>query len=256
MADPLRAYEHFSPSRGQVSLAARAVARQIDPLNFRRFLMATLLTKSLKDRFAELQAERERTWAPAQLAGNAGQRARLVERFDPKAVAQVGDKLPAISFVDVEGGPLALADLVAKGPAVLIFFRFAGCPACNIALKYYEETLWPSLRVRGVPLVALSPQRPDLLRAIKERHPLNFKVATDPEGAFAHHLGISFVPDDRPAPPPKGWIGEVTGTGSWELPQPTVLIVGPDLTIRSLIVSPDWLVRPETSEILAALDAA
>lgn len=217
--------------------------------------MATVLTKSLKTRFAELQAERERSWPPAQLAANAGQRRKLVDRFDRDAVAQVGDRVPAVSFVDVEGGALALADLVANGPAVLVFFRFAGCPACNIALSYYEETLYPALRDNGIPLVALSPQRPDLLQAIKDRHPLSFTVATDPESSLANHLGVSFVPDERPSPPPKGWIGETTGTGRWELPQPTVLIVDSERTIRWLHVSPDWLDRPEAEEILAAIEA-
>ncbi len=217
--------------------------------------MATVLTKSLKDRFAELQAERASSWSPAQLAHNAGQRATLGERFDPAAIAQIGDKFPATRLANVEGGSLSIRDLTEHGPAILIFFRFAGCPACNIALKYYEETLWPALRDKGVPLVALSPQRPDLLRAIKDRHPLSFTVATDPDNGLAHHLGISFVPDERPSPPPAGWIGDVTGTGSWELPQPTIVIVDTDQTIRWLHVSPDWLDRPEADEILAALDA-
>jgi len=218
--------------------------------------MATILAPSLKQRFAELQAERERDWPPARLAANAVQRGRLVERFDAGAIAQVGDTLPAVRFADVEGGIIALEDLVADGPAVLIFFRFATCPACNIALRYYEETLYPALRAWGVPLLALSPQRPDLLGEIKTRQQLSFRVASDPDNDLAGFLGITFVPDDRPAPPPRGWIGEVTGTGNWALPQPTALIVAPDRTIRWLRVSPDWLDRAEAGEIVAALDDA
>jgi peroxiredoxin len=216
--------------------------------------MATVLAKSLKARFADLQAERARSWSPVQLAANAAQRSSLLARFDPGAVVQVGDTFPAIKFANVEGGFIAVQGLVQNGPAVFVFFRFAGCPACNIALAYYEETLWPTLREKGVPLVALSPQRPDLLRAIKDRHPLTFPVATDFNNGLANHLGIAFVPDERPSPPPVGWIGDVTGTGSWELPQPTVVIVDSSRTIRWLRVSPDWLARPEAEEILAALD--
>ena len=40
---------------------------------------------SLAARFAALQAERERTWAPAQLAANAGQRAGLIAAHNPAA---------------------------------------------------------------------------------------------------------------------------------------------------------------------------
>ncbi|MDI1295284.1 MAG: peroxiredoxin-like family protein [bacterium] len=216
--------------------------------------MATIVADSLKDQFAALQAERVRTWSAAQLAGNVRQRQQLVDRFDAQAVAQPGDVLPRVDLVDVDGGALSLDDLTANGPALLVFFRFAGCPACNIALPYYDRTLHPALRDRGMPLVAVSPQQPDRLRAIKDRHALGFAVASDPDNGLARALGISFVPDDRPSPPPAGWIGEVTGTGSWELPQPAVLLVGPGRVVQWLDVSPDWLDRPEADEILARID--
>jgi peroxiredoxin len=215
--------------------------------------MATIVGDNLRARYAALQAERERDWPPAQLARNAAQRQQLVARFDAATVAQAGDVLPDLAFDDVEGGELKLDALTAQGPALFIFFRFAGCPACNIALPYYAETLWPVLRARGVPLVALSPQQPDRLVEIKHRHDLPFTVATDRDNQLARLLGISFVPDDRPSPPPAGWIGEVTGTGSWELPQPAVLLLGPGRVVQRLQVSPDWLDRPEADDILAWL---
>ncbi|MEJ7933032.1 peroxiredoxin-like family protein [Sphingobium sp. AN558] len=217
--------------------------------------MTRVLTDSLKARYDALQAQREQEWSPAQLAGNARQRQTLVDRLDPAAVAQPGDRLAPLTLDTVEGGALTLDALTANGTAVLIFFRFAGCPACNIALPYYAETLWPELRERGIPLVAVSPQPPTLLGEIKLRHSLPFEVATDRDNALARALGISFEPDDRPSPPPAGWIGEAIGTNSWELPQPAVLAIGPGRTVQWLQVSPDWLDRPEAEEILARLDS-
>lgn len=215
--------------------------------------MATLLTPSLKDRYAALQSEREQTWRPAQLEANAGQRATLMARFDPAAVAQPGDVLPDRAFAAVDGGTLSLDDLTASGPALFLFFRFAGCPACNIALPYYAETLYPALTRQDIPLVALSPQRGDRLREIQDRHDLPFAVATDADNGLARELGIAFQPDHRPSPPPSGWIGEVTGTGTWELPQPAVLLLGPGRVVQWLQVSPDWLDRPEAETILQAI---
>lgn len=212
--------------------------------------MATLLTLSLQSRYAALQAERERSWAPTQLEANARQRRILAERFDPAAIAQPGDTLPDFAFQEVDGARLTLEELTRDRSALFILFRFAGCPACNIALPYYAETLYPELARRGIPLVALSPQQPDRLREIKARHALPFFVATDTDNQLASHLGIAFEPDDRLIPPPSGWIGEVTGTGTWLLPQPAVLHVGPGRKIRSLLVSPDWLDRPEAEEVL------
>ncbi|WP_242126306.1 peroxiredoxin-like family protein [Sphingobium sp. Sx8-8] len=216
--------------------------------------MATIINATLKDRYAALQAERERSWSPAQLEGNARQRRLLVERFDPAALAQPGTVLPPLSFDEVDGGTLTLDELTAGGAALFVFFRFAGCPACNIALPHYAETLFPGLRQRGIPLVALSPQLPHLLRDIKQRHDLPFSVANDADNQLAHLLNIAFQPDDRPSPPPPGWIGEVTGTGSWELPQPALLLLGQGRVVRWLQASPDWLDRPESDDILRDVD--
>lgn len=216
--------------------------------------MATLLTASLKDQYAALQAERVRSWPPAQLANNARQRQLLIDRFDPAAVAQAGSHLPEADLIDAEGDALSLEALTANGPAVLIFFRFAGCPACNLALPYYAEQLFPALAARNIPLVALSPQPPKAVQEIAKRHVLPFAVATDRNNDLARHLGIVFAPDDQPSPPPAGWIGEVTGTGSWELPQAALALVGPERELLWLHVSPDWLDRPEAEEILDAID--
>ena len=99
--------------------------------------MATIVGDNLRARYAALQAERERDWSPAQLARNAAQRQQLVARFDAATVAQPGDVLPDLALDDVEGATLTLDALTAQGPALLIFFRFAGA-AAQIAVA----TLW------------------------------------------------------------------------------------------------------------------
>ncbi|CAN5245534.1 hypothetical protein BH10PSE12_BH10PSE12_04320 [soil metagenome] len=210
--------------------------------------------ESLAAQFEALHAERVATWDAGQLAKNVAQRQDLLARFDPAKVARIGDKVAPFNLPDVDGGTLTLADLTANGPAVLIFFRFAGCPACNIALPYYNRQLWPALSAARIPLVAISPQVPDRLGEIKSRHDLGFHVASDPDNRLGRQLGITFLPSDIPDATPPGWIGEVTGTNSWELPQPSIVIVDRDQTIRFIAVSPDWLVRPEASEILQALE--
>lgn len=54
---------------------------------------------------------------------------------------------------------------------------------------------------------------------------------------------------------PNGWIGELTGTQSWTLPQPTVIIADGDGRVRFVEVSPDWLKRTEADAILEAVSA-
>jgi peroxiredoxin len=204
--------------------------------------------------FAALEEERERSWPPERLADNRAQRRALVAAFDPTRIAQPGDRLDPYALLDDDGGAVTLDELTRDGPAVLIFFRFAGCPACNIALPYYDRQLRPALAAAGIALAAVSPQVPGRVGEIGRRHGLGFPVLSDPDNGLARRLGISFLPATIPAgPPPAGWIGELTGTGSWELPQPTVLVIDRGRVVRSIAVSPDWLDRPEAEDILAAL---
>lgn len=212
--------------------------------------------KSLKDRLAELHAERVRTWDPAALKINVDQRRTLVETADPTQWVQVGDRLDPFTLRDVEGGDLPLEALIQRGPAVLVFFRFAGCPACNIALPYYEEALAPGLRDLGATLVAVSPQVPERLGEIKTRHGLSFKVASDPDNALGRRFGILYTADEASQAAQRakgGFIGDTTGTGTWELPQPAVVVIDHERVVRFVDVSPDWLVRTEADPVLEAV---
>ena len=210
--------------------------------------------ESLTEQFEALHAERVRTWEPEQLAKNVDRRARLVADFDPSQVVQVGDAVAPFELTDADGAPLTLDTLVAQGPAVLIFFRFAGCPACNLALPYYNRQLWPELAKAGLSLVAISPHLPEQgLAAIRDRHALRYTVASDRGNQLARRFGLTFdrdvVPDGQPSP---GWIGELTGTGTAEFPQPAVIIIDQDRIVSFVDISPDWLLRTEAPPILDA----
>lgn len=212
--------------------------------------------RTLADRFAELQAERERSWPAEQLARNAAQRRILVERFDPCVRPAAGDRIAPFTLVDADGARIASSSLLANGPVVLVFFRFGGCPACNLALPYYNEALWPALSAAGVPLVAVSAQIP-VDRGPTERHGLHFRTVSDPDYALARQLGLSFLPEDRPpVQPGEAWIGATLGTNSYEMTQPAVVILERDHTIRFVEASPDWLVRTEADKVLAHLPEA
>ncbi|TAJ71985.1 MAG: AhpC/TSA family protein [Phenylobacterium sp.] len=214
--------------------------------------------KSLRELLGELHAERERTWDAGQLQLNIDQRRELVEAADPSSWIAAGDPLPDFALEEVDGGHLTLESLTATGPAVLLFFRFAGCPACNIALPYYDRELAPGLRELGATLVAVSPQVPERLVEIKRRHDLSFPVATDRDNVLGGKLGILYTANaaTQLAGRLKGsFIGDTTGTGTWDLPQPTVVVVGQDRRAAFVDVSPDWLVRAEARPVLEAVRA-
>lgn len=215
------------------------------------------MSESLNTLLADLHAQRVATWEPAALQVNINQRRRLVEEARSEDFVSVGDTLEPFTLLKVEGGSLSRDELLAKGPAVLIFFRFAGCPACNLALPYYQRQLYPRLHALGVPLVAVSPQVPERLIEIKTRHNLELQVASDPDNQLGRRLGIlySFDEASRKAALAKGnGIGETTGTGTWELPQPTVVVIDKHGTVAFAEVSPDWLVRTEADPVIRTVE--
>ena len=212
---------------------------------------------SVRQRLADLHAERVSTWDPAALQININQRRTLVEQADYAGFVKTGDRIESFTLTEVDEGPLEIDALLARGPVVLIFFRFAGCPACNIALPYYNRQLAPQLAALDASLVAVSPQDPVRLRDIKDRHGLTFRVASD-GNALGRRLGILYTFDDasKAASQAKGsFIGEVTGTGTWELPMPAVVVIDQDHIVRFADVSPDWLVRTEAEPVVEAVKA-
>ncbi len=210
--------------------------------------------ETLAAQFRALTAERERSWPPEQLARNIAQRQSLLDRFDQSRVIAVGHQLPDFELIELSGEHIQRSDLAMRRGHLLIFFRYAQCPACSIALPYYARRLWPGLAARDIGVIAISGQRPDLQRAVRDPATLPFRMASDTGHRLANTLGITFKPDDRPEPPAPGWVGELTGTGTWDLSQPTLIAVDRDAIVRWVSVSPDWLVRPEADVVLQALD--
>lgn len=212
--------------------------------------------RSLNQQFADLHAHRVATMNPADLKINVDQRRRLVEASDRSRFVKAGDVVAPFELSEVDGDTLTLDGLTVDGPLVLIFFRFANCPACNIALPYYNRHLAPKLAALGVRLVGVSPQIPERLVEIKRRHGLDYSIATDTGNRLARRFGILYAFDEpsRQAALAKGtFIGDVTGTGTWELPMPAVVLIDRRHIVRFAEVSPDWLVRTEAETILEAI---
>jgi peroxiredoxin len=214
--------------------------------------------ESVRGLLAALHAHRVATMRPEDLAVNINQRKLLVDTADRSRFVKIGDVVAPFDLPEVGGGRATLQGLLAKGPAVLIFFRFAGCPACNIALPYYQRQLYPRLRALGASLAAISPQVPERLLDIKQRHDLEFLVATDSNNELARKFGILYTFDEpsKQAALAKGKsIGEITGTGTWELPMPTVLVIDRERVVRFADVAPDWLLRTEADVVIDAVRA-
>jgi peroxiredoxin len=176
----------------------------------------------------------------------------------PQNVAAPGSVMPDGDLLDVHGAPTSLARLRAGRPAVVVFYRGAWCPYCNIALRSYQAELVPALVERGVELIAVSPQKPDGSLTSAESNELTYSVASDPGNQIAAALGILTEPspDSVAAQITLGLdLTEVNADGGKALPMPTVVIIDPAGIIRWVDVHPNYTTRTEVPDILAAVDA-
>jgi peroxiredoxin len=191
------------------------------------------------------------------MAAFAREQEALAQEPVPDRSAAVGSTLPDAELLAPDGSPRSLSGAVGAGLAVLVFYRGAWCPYCNIALRTYQDELLPGLRERGVELIAISPQKPDGSLAMEEKNGLRFAVLSDPGLAIARALGILTEPTEeaRAAQVELGLdLAEVNADGTATLPMPTVAIVDADLAIRWIDVHLDYTTRTEPAQILAALD--
>jgi peroxiredoxin len=176
----------------------------------------------------------------------------------PAGVSGPGAVMPDGELLDVHGGATSLAQVRAGRPAVVVFYRGAWCPYCNIALRTYQAELAPALADRGFALIAVSPQKPDGSLTAAQTNELSYSVVSDPGNQIASALGVVTEPSAESVAA-QGKLGldlaEQNADGGRRLPMPTTVVVDATGVIRWIDVHPNYTTRSEVSEILAAVDA-
>jgi peroxiredoxin len=204
------------------------------------------------------------TRAAATASGNvtsafSREQAMLASGGLPAGLATAGTVLPDTGLLDPYAAATTLYAATGDSTAVLIFYRGAWCPYCNIALSAYQADLLPQLTERGVRLVAISPQKPDGSLTMAQKHNLAFPVVSDPGNVIAGRLGILTQPSPqaRAAQLQLGLdLTSVNADGTVTLPMPAAVILDASRTVRWIDAHPDYTSRTEPQQILDALDQA
>lgn len=166
---------------------------------------------------------------------------------------KAGDLAPDFALPNAVGNRVTLSGRLAAGPVVVSFYRGGWCPYCNLELRAYQHVL-PEIRALGASLVAISPQTPDSSLGTAERNALEFEVLSDHGNAVARSFGIAFeLPDVLRPLYAKHALAEVNGTDDWRLPVPATYVIAADRRIALAHIDPDYRVRLEPADALAAL---
>jgi peroxiredoxin len=176
----------------------------------------------------------------------------------PAGLPTPGMPMPDGKLTDVRGEATTLEQDRADRPAVVVFYRGAWCPYCNVTLRAYQHQLVPALEANGVPLIAISPQTPDGSLTMQETNELTYSVLSDPGNQIAGQLGIlTAASDDARASQAALGIDVAAGNagGTHTVPMPTVVIIDAAGIIQWIDVHPNYGTRTEPTQILEAVSA-
>lgn len=181
--------------------------------------------------------------------------AELIASDAASKALKVGDKAPLFTLKDPDGNPVSSADLLAKGPLVLTFYRGVWCPYCNMELQALQAFL-PTLQEAGANLVAISPQIAANSRKSVRTNGLEFAILSDTHNDVAGAFGLRFALPDYLIELYKNLRNDLptfNDDPSWTLPMPARYVIGQDGVIRYAEVNPDYTQRPEPEAMLAAI---
>ncbi|GAA5506026.1 peroxiredoxin-like family protein [Novipirellula caenicola] len=168
----------------------------------------------------------------------------------------VGQPAPAFALPDAHGKTVALSDLLADGPVVLMFYRGSWCPYCNLQLKAMQARV-PEIRDLGAQMVAISPQAPDGSLTKTEHDELGFTVLSDQDARVAATYGVAWqVPElildhmrnDRGLD-----LAEINNGNGSMLPIPATFVLSRDGVVAWQYANVDYRTRAEPDEVIAAL---
>lgn len=177
----------------------------------------------------------------------------------PSGVIGVGERFPDADLLTPTGAGDALADVRGDGVSVLVFYRGAWCPYCNLTLRTYQQELLPALRDRGVPLIAISPQTPEGSEQAVAAGELEFPVRSDVGNALAARIGIVTEPsaDARRAHTQLGFdVADSNADDTARIPFPSVFVLDGDGVVRFADVHVDYTTRTEVATIIDAVERA
>ena len=217
--------------------------------------MAAAVT--ITDRVAEMHAATAAE-PPEEVRSAFGrEQAELAAAGLPAGIAAVGTVVADTDLLDPHGAATTLYGATGTATAVLVLYRGAWCPYCNIALNTYQAQLLPQLSKRGVSLVAVSPQAPDGSLSMAAKNDLAYPVVSDPGNTIAGQLGILTAPsaEARAAQLQLGLdLTEVNADATTTVPMPTTVILDAEHVLRWIDVHPDYSTRTEVQQVLDALD--
>ena len=180
--------------------------------------------------------------------------AALKRRFKNPGL-KVGSLAPDFTLPNALGKPVSLSSYLKQGPVVLVFYRGAWCPFCNLHLRTLHQSL-PHFRKYGANLITITPQTPDKSLAQVKKAGYPFEVLSDLDSKVmkAYNLYFQVDPTVVALYKRKGLNLEAfNGPGRNVLPVPGTFVIDQTGTIVAMEADTDYQQRMEPAAIVKAL---
>jgi len=179
-----------------------------------------------------------------------GQKGKAVTEVKGLAV---GSKAPRFTTTDAEGKKYNLEKALKKGPVVLLFYRGKWCPVCNRHLSHLQDSL-RFIYEKGATVIAISPEKPELLKKTKEKTKASFTLLHDKGFLFGNAFDVVFNPDIKQV----GMYNEklhanlegASSDGSSRLPVPATFIIDNNGKIVWRQFNSDYRIRASVKDII------
>jgi peroxiredoxin len=173
----------------------------------------------------------------------------------PDPGIKVGEKAPDFVLNNALGKAVNLKDELQQGPVVLVFYRGAWCPFCNMHLHVLQQSL-PEFKQYGAQLITITPQTPDKSIEQFKQKGYPFEVLSDLDNKVMKDYRLYFeLPDDLVAVYKKHGldIEAFNGEDRNVLPVPGSFVIDTGGVVRAMHADTDYKQRMEPSAIIEAL---
>ncbi len=106
-----------------------------------------------------------------------------------KPSLKTGDSAPQVALSDINGQSFSYNDFSKDQKVLLAFFRFAGCPVCNVRVHELSNA-YESLKKEGVEIVAVFESSPQVLKAYQQDFEFPFRIISDVDGQLYKSYGV------------------------------------------------------------------
>jgi peroxiredoxin len=169
----------------------------------------------------------------------------------------VGERAPDIKGLDLKKQPVALSSLYEQSPVLLAFYRGGWCPYCNMEIHSLAAA-YPQFQKRRVTPVALSVDVPEAESVLQATYTIPFPVLSDTSAAALLAFHVVNKVDAQQLMKMKSFgidLESYSGQSHHEIAIPSLFLIDKKGIVRWAHSDPDYMVRPSTAQILAAIDS-